>query len=180
MVSDILCLQETHVHHPIRIELQEKITTCSYRDHGIAKYTEKCVQILNTQIYIESGVEIIHVTIELFSITLEILTFYKAPNIKLQCLIDLLDKALHNTNKMHHIICMGGFNIDAQKPSHIFCTLQKFMLTYNMFLLNKTSTAIYNSILDHIWTNHLPTNIMFGVNNCFRSDHLVTYLLLNF
>ena len=48
MVSNILCLQETHIHHPpVRIELKKMITTCSYGDHGIAMYihTHTCTNI---------------------------------------------------------------------------------------------------------------------------------------
>ena len=156
MASDILCLQETHMNHPARIELKEMITTSSYGDHGIAVYTHIRVQILNTKIYIKTGVEIVHLTIKLFNITLEILTLYKTPNVKLQCFLDLLDKALRKPDKTHNIICMGDFNIDAQKSTHTFATFQRFMRTNNMFLLNKTSTTIYNSTLDHIWTSHLP------------------------
>ena len=86
---------------------------------------------------------------------------------------------LHNLEKTHNIICIGDFNIDAQKQTHTFATLKTFMTQNKMFLLNQKPTTIYGSTLDHIWTTNLPNNLSFGVNNCYWSDHLVSYLLLH-
>ena len=62
---------------------------------------------------------------------------------------NLLENPIHNLDKTHNIIYIGGFNIDAQKQTHLFTTLQAFMTQNNMFLLNEKPTTIYGSALDH-------------------------------
>ena len=66
-----------------------------------------------------------------------------------------------------------------KKHTHTFTTLEAFMTTNNMFLLNKKPTTIYGSTLDHLWTTNQLRNILTSENNCYWSDHLITYLLFN-
>ena len=153
--------------------------TFSYGDYGVAIYTKKHVHILDSKNYVKPGVEIVHLTIKVCNIILNLLSIYKAPSTKLQIFLDLLRIPLHNLDTTQNIICIGDFNIDAQKKTHTFTALETFMAQHKMFLINYQPTTIYGSTLDHIWTTNLPNTLSFGVNNCYWSDHLVTYLLLH-
>ena len=83
MAFDILCLQETHILPPATIELNNKTLTSSYGKHGLPVYTRQHAQILNTKTYVEIGIKIVHLTATIKHTILEILTLYKAPNIKI-------------------------------------------------------------------------------------------------
>ena len=179
MASHILTLQETRILPHVQYELNKMTQTATYGDHGIIVYTHEDVNIFSTKVYIGTGVEILHLTLQIQNSILNLITLYKSPTAKLGTFLNLLAEAMQNTNKQYIHICMGDFNIDARKNTTAFTALETLMKKNNMILLDKQPTTIYGSALDHIWTSETLTNISFGINNCYWSDHLIPYLLLH-
>ena len=172
MQSDILFLQETHLHLPPNKnkikDTYNSLTTFSV--HGILTLIKKNIFILKSENYANKSIEAISTDILLQGIVLKLINIYVAPHTRLESLFDILEQMLSNNINNTHFLIAGDFNIDMLQETYSK-KLHLFMESRSLTLKTTKPTTISGSMIDHIWKILQIANLVFTISDAYWTDH---------
>jgi len=154
MSSNILFLQETHMHHPNSRKLFEHFICYSmYRVHGIMPLTKKNLIVSRTIQHATTNVQSMTMTITLIDNLVIICNLYIRPNAPVTKIITITSQVFSCLDTHRTLDIVGDFNIYMSTQNNNRKQLIEHIQNHNMQFLIDESQSLSQPIIDHVWSN---------------------------
>lgn len=172
MSSNILCLQELHMHPSQMNNVFEQFHSYAIHNiYGISTLTKKHLLVSKIKEHKKTNVEAITVTILEANNEINICNVYAKPNAPILEITKIINEVVTYANIINPLYIISDFNIDMcnkNKTTRIF--LHQMQLHKVQLLLNEAH-SLNKPLIDHIWSNSTA-----NICSIYKLDHLATFI----
>ena len=180
--SHILCLNETHF-DPKTSDITSFIDTSKhsflsvYDRNGTMIVYDNHTKLFFHETHFTLGAEFIVASFDTNTRkSIHIIALYRPSTLPVTTFLNHLRHFLNKIPISCPTTILGDFNINMlNQNSSDVKELQHFMKFHNMYLQFQESTTIYDSQIDHVWTNAPTQQCISGVLEAYWTDHKPMY-----
>ena len=133
------------------------------------------MQPTSTHRYASNGIEAVSTILLLPDTTqIHVALLYRSPSVPLQTLTSLMSRVLNHVSRSSlPSVVLGDFNEDILHQSS--SRVVTFMSSHGYTQVVNSPTTARGTLIDHVYCNSLPSNMIVGVQDTYYSDHDTVY-----